>query len=109
MDCNINGTGLNCQILRDFLCCSQAFPGLFLLQERISVIGSRNKSLLDRAHADPAEQIYFCAGLVVRTRPASTAKWLLADHRTRGLVIDIKVTRGIAQLLRRHLNGETIL
>ena len=65
--------------------------------ERIAVVGRRHERLLDRARADPAQQVQLRAGLVVGARPAGAAERLLADDRAGRLVVDVEVAGGVAQ------------
>src|SRR5207248_3669897 len=67
--------------------------------ERIAVVRRRDEGLLDRARADPADQVPHGAGLVVRARRACAAERLLADDRARRLVVDVEVAGRIAELL----------
>src|SRR5918999_2195955 len=63
----------------------------------VAIVGRRNQSLLDRAGADPANEVPHRAGLVVGTRAAGAAERLLAHDRTGRLVVDVKVSRRVAK------------
>ena len=55
--------------------------------------GRGDEGLLDRAGADPAQQVVDRARLVVRARRPTAAERLLADHRAGRLVVDVEVAR----------------
>src|SRR5436190_11115194 len=59
--------------------------------ERVAVIRGRDERLLDRARADPADQVPHRARLVVRARRSSATEGLLADDRAGRLVVDVEV------------------
>src|SRR5213076_3331113 len=59
--------------------------------ERVAVVGRRDEGLLDRARADPADQVPHRAGLVVRPGRARAAERLLPDDRAGRLVVDVEV------------------
>src|SRR4029077_4834964 len=67
--------------------------------ERVAVVGRRHERLLDRARADPADQVPHRAGLVVRSRRAGAAERLLPDDRAGRLVVNVEVAGRIPELL----------
>ena len=69
------------------------------LQERVAVVRRRHERLLDRARADPADQVPHRAGLVVRPRGARAAEGLLPDDGARRLVVDVEVAGRVAERL----------
>src|SRR5919204_3390086 len=69
------------------------------IHERIPVVPRRDERLLDRARADPADQVPHRPRLVVRARRARAAERLLADDRARRLVVHVEVAGGVAELL----------
>src|SRR5207237_9214055 len=80
-------------------------------EEGIAIVARRDERLLDRARADPADEVPHRAGLVVRSRRARAAERLLADDRARRLVVHVQVPGRVAELLaglldRRALLGE---
>src|SRR3954471_23246465 len=77
--------------------------------ERVAVVGRRDEGLLDRAGSDPANQVPHRAGFVVRAGCAGASERLLPDDGAGGLVIDVEVARGVAQLLMRLLDGEAVV
>src|SRR5919204_6094648 len=76
--------------------------------ERIAVVRRRDEGLLDRARADPADQVPHRAGLVVRAGRARPAERLLADDCPRRLVVDVEVAGGVAELLLGELERLTL-
>src|SRR5438046_2088424 len=81
----------------------------FVGHERIRVIRRRAECLLDRARADPAYEVEFRTGLVVRAARARATERLLSDYGTGRLVVDVEVSRGVAQRERRFANGASIV
>src|SRR3989337_3700638 len=75
---------------------------LYLLRfhERIAIIQRRRERFLDGAWAYPAHQIELRAGLVVGSAASGSAERLLSHHRAGGLVVDVEVSRGIAEQQR---------
>jgi hypothetical protein len=76
-----------------------------LLHERISIVFRRYKIFFYGAGGDPADHVQQTAGFIVGAAGAPVAKRLLPDHRPGGLVIDVKITRGIFKYLIRPVNG----
>ena len=68
---------------------------------RVGGDGRRDEGLLDRARADPAQQVVDRAGLVVGARGPPAAEGLLADDRAGRLVVDVEVAGGEPQRLGR--------
>src|SRR5919197_4179252 len=66
--------------------------------ERVAVVGRRDERLLDRAGAHPADQVPHRARLVVRPRRARAAERLLPDNGAGRLVVDVEVSRRVAEL-----------
>src|SRR5919201_557544 len=66
--------------------------------EGIAVVGRRDERLLDRARADPANQVPHRARLVVRPRCARAAERLLPDDRPGRLVVHVEVAGGVLRL-----------
>ena len=58
---------------------------------------------------DPADQVPDRAGLVVRARGAGAAERLLPDDGAGRLVVDVEVAGGVAEAVRRLLDGRAIL
>src|SRR5919198_4826984 len=67
--------------------------------ERVAVVGRWDERLLDRSRADPADQVPHRARLVVRPRRARAAERLLPDNGAGRLVVDVEVSRRVAELL----------
>src|SRR3954462_15720772 len=74
--------------------------GLFLGHERIPIVRRRGERLLDSPGADPANEVELGAGLVVGSRATGAAERLLAHHGARGLVVDVEIAGGVAQVER---------
>jgi hypothetical protein len=72
-------------------------------QIRVAVICPRHECFLDRARRNPTDQIPNRSSLVIRTGHATATERLLADHRSRGLVIDVEVSGGIPEAERSDL------
>src|SRR2546423_8273616 len=80
-------------------CALRAVRGL-RIHEGIPVIGRRHVRLLDDTRAGPADQVQERARLVVRSRCARAAEWLLPDDRAGGLVVDVEVAGGVDKRFR---------
>src|SRR5207249_4576902 len=78
------------------------------VEERVAVVARRHERLLDRAWADPADQVPHRAGLVVRARGARAAERLLADDRAGRLVVDVEVAGRVLELLVRILDRRSV-
>src|SRR6185437_1454569 len=84
---------------------ARSAPGVGLgPEEWVAVVARRYERLLDRARADPADQVPHRAGLVVRARGARAAERLLAHHGPGRLVVDVEVAGGVAEPLPRGLD-----
>ena len=79
------------------------------VEERVAVVRRRHERLLDRARADPADQVPQRARLVVRARGARAAERLLADDGAGRLVVDVEVARRVAELVLRVRRRRAIL
>src|SRR5262249_36283769 len=78
-------------------------------EERVAPVARRHERLLDRARADPAQQIEDRARLVVGARRARAAKRLLADDGAGRLVVDVEVAGGEAQRFERLAHGDAVV
>src|SRR5712691_13272394 len=67
--------------------------------EGVAVVRGRHEGFLDRARADPPDQVPHRARLVVRAGRTRAAERLLADNRAGRLVVDVEVAGRIAKLL----------
>src|SRR5689334_18184547 len=63
----------------------------------VGVVGGRNEGLLDGAGRGPAQQVQRRTRLVVGARGPGATERLLADHRARGLVVDVEIACRVAQ------------
>src|SRR3954453_11184446 len=84
-------------------------PATASAEERIAVVARRDERLLDRARADPADQVPHRASLVVRAGCARAAERLLADDGAGRLVVDVEVARRVAQSRLRRVDRGAIL
>src|SRR2546421_8085202 len=73
-------------------------------QEWVAIVLGRYERLLDRARADPADQVPHRARLVVRAGRACAAERLLADDGSRRLVVDVEVAGRVAEAVTRRLD-----
>src|SRR5262245_30071236 len=72
--------------------------------ERVPVMDRRHERLLDRARADPADQVPQRSRLVVGARCACTSERLLADNGAGRLVVHVEVAGRIPELLLGELD-----
>src|SRR4051795_3751280 len=87
-------------------------------QERVAVVGRRNKRLLDGPRANPTDQVPQRPRLVVGAGSPGAAEGLLPDYRAGRFVVDIKVAGRIAQdrldvrdgrpVAREYRSGESV-
>src|SRR5437868_1165448 len=80
----------------------------FLAHVRVFVIGGRGEGLLDRARADPTHEVQLRARLVVRPRAPSAPERLLTDDGARRLVVDVEVSRRVAERHHRFANRASL-
>src|SRR5438874_8050685 len=76
-----------------------------VVHERVAVVLRRRERLLDRARADPPDEVPHRAGLVVRARGARAAEGLLPDDGAGRLVVDVEVPRRVTEPLARDVDG----
>src|SRR5207244_11580381 len=67
------------------------------LHEPVAVVLRRDEGLLDRARADPADQVPHRTGLVVGAGRPGPAEGLLPDHRSSRLVVHVEVASRVAE------------
>src|SRR5579859_7255026 len=77
-------------------------------QERIPVILRRIEVLFDRSGRSPTDEIEKAAGLVVGAGSAGASKGLLTDHGSGRLVVDVEISRGIDEHLRRRFDRAAV-
>lgn len=85
------------------MCTCLQIPYL-VLHIRIVNVTQRNECLLNGLRRCPTEYVMRSTCLIICSRFTTATKWLLSHHRSRGLVIDIEISRSWFKFFQSAVN-----